>query len=135
MCFNFIFFIYNTILFANNYFNDIYECYLENGIKIDSTLDRNQALLFEVGAKHLIAGLEVAVLRMSAGQLAEVTIPHLYGYGQRGHFPDIPPRSTLIFRLELVEIVAKQGRKWLLITDVLLCDCLSMCTGFLVRGC
>ena len=88
-----------------------YECYLENGIKIDSTLDRNQALLFEVGAKHLITGLEVAVLRMSAGQLAEVTIPHLYGYGQRGHFPDIPPRSTLIFRLELVEIVAKQGRK------------------------
>jgi FKBP-type peptidyl-prolyl cis-trans isomerase len=55
--------------------------------------------------------LEVAVQRMSTGQLVEVTIPHLYAYGQRGHLPEIPPRSTLIFRLELVEIIVKRGRK------------------------
>jgi FKBP-type peptidyl-prolyl cis-trans isomerase len=79
---------------------------------VDSTRDRNQALQFEVGAKHVLLGLEVAVQRMSEGQLVEVTIPHLYGYGPRGHLPEIPPRSTLVFQLELVEILRKKrGRR------------------------
>ena len=74
---------------------------------MDSSRERNQSLQFEVGARHVIQGLEVAIQRMSKGQVAEVTIPHLYAYGHKGHLPEIPPRSTLIFRLELVDIVFK----------------------------
>jgi FKBP-type peptidyl-prolyl cis-trans isomerase len=63
----------------------------------------------------VIVGLEVAVQRMKVGQVCEVTVPHLYAYGQRGHYshPEIPPRSTLIFRnLELLEVVVvADGRK------------------------
>jgi hypothetical protein len=81
-----------------------YECSLENGVRVDSTRDRNQPLHFQVGAKQVIYGLDVAVQNMTLGQHVEVTIPHLYAYGQRGHPPKIPPQSTLIFRLELLDI-------------------------------
>jgi hypothetical protein len=81
-----------------------YECTLENGVRVDSTRDRNQPLQFQVGAKQVIYGLDVAVQNMTLGQHVEVTIPHLYAYGQRGHPPKIPPQSTLIFRLELLDI-------------------------------
>jgi FKBP-type peptidyl-prolyl cis-trans isomerase len=87
-----------------------YECCLENGTTVDSTRERNQPLQFTVGSKHVIKGVEVAVQKMSMGQHAEITVPHLYAYGQLGHAPLIPPRSTLIFRLELMEIEKKGGR-------------------------
>lgn len=73
-------------------------------MRVDSTRDRNQPLQFQVGAKQVIYGLDVAVQNMTLGQDVEVTIPYLYAYGQRGHPPKIPPQSTLIFRLELLEI-------------------------------
>ena len=61
-------------------------------------------LEFKVGAGHVLVGLEVAVQRMTAKQIVEVTIPHLYAYGHKGHFPpEIPPRTNLLFRLELVK--------------------------------
>lgn len=78
---------------------------------MDSTRDRNQPFEFELGAKHVIQGLEVALQRMSLGQLVEVTIPHLYAYGQRGHPPEIPSKSTLIFQLELLAIDGTRGRR------------------------
>jgi peptidylprolyl isomerase len=80
------------------------ECFLENGTKVDSTRDRNQPLVFEVGAKQVIEGLEVAIQRLSVRQLVEVVIPHLYAYGMRGRLPEIPPKSTLVVRLELLAI-------------------------------
>ena len=43
------------------------------------------ALEFEIGRGHVIRGLEVAVQRMSKGDIVDVTIPHLYGYGYCGH--------------------------------------------------
>ena len=85
---------------------------MENGQNVDTTRDRNQALQFELGTNHVIQGLEVAVQRMSVGQIVEVTIPHLYAYGQRWHPPQIPPKANLLFRLELLDIEEKKrGRK------------------------
>lgn len=81
-----------------------YEGRLENGTVIASTRERQQKFQFELGAKHVIEGLEVAVSKMSVGQVAEVIIPSLYAYGSLGYLPKIPPRSTLIFTLELLQI-------------------------------
>ena len=51
-------------------------------------------------------GWEVALVNMHLGQVAEVTIPHLYAYGEQGYPPKIPPRSTLMFRMEVLKIVS-----------------------------
>lgn len=86
---------------------------LENGTKITSSSrndndDNNkQALQFELGAKHILEGLEIAVQNMSIGQEVEVTIPSLYAYGHQGFPPKIPPRATLIFDIILMDITTK----------------------------
>ena len=42
---------------------------------------------------------------MSLGEVAIFTIDSEYGYGDSGSPPDIPGKATLIFEVELIEIV------------------------------
>jgi FK506-binding nuclear protein len=41
---------------------------------------------------------------MSKGQKVKATIPSHLAYGARGAMPDIPPHSTLIFTIALLNI-------------------------------
>ena len=61
-----------------------------------------EPLEFTIGKRQMIAGFEEAVKMMSEGEKGVVVIPSRLAYGarQRG---EIPPFSTLIFELELVE--------------------------------
>ena len=84
-----------------------YEAFLKDtGEKFDSTRDRRRPISFRVGEQQVIEGLEVAMLRMSRGQVAEVTIPHELGYGAQGYPPIIPSRSDLIFVVDLIAITS-----------------------------
>lgn len=84
-----------------------YEAFLKDtGEKFDSTRDRRRPISFRVGEQQVIEGLEVAMLRLSRGQVAEVTIPHELAYGAQGYPPIIPPRSDLIFVVELIAITS-----------------------------
>ncbi|MEE0899491.1 MAG: FKBP-type peptidyl-prolyl cis-trans isomerase, partial [Bacteroidales bacterium] len=58
--------------------------------------------VFVLGSNTMIPGFEEAVKMMSEGEKGVVVIPSRLAYGarQRG---EIPPFSTLIFELELVE--------------------------------
>ena len=79
-----------------------YEGFLEDGTRLDSS--HALPLKFKVGAGQVMEGWEVAIEHLVEGQEVEVTIPHLYAYGEMGHPPTIPPRSTLIFRMKLLKI-------------------------------
>lgn len=79
---------------------------MDDGTIVDSTRERKQPLQFEVGTGDVIIGLEVAVQRMAVGQLVEVTIPHIYAYGPGGHLPKIPRETTVVMRVELLEIIS-----------------------------
>lgn len=59
---------------------------------------------FQVGAGHVMEGWDVAVQHLVQGQQAEVTIPFLFAYGEQGYLPKIPPRTTLVYRMELLSI-------------------------------
>ncbi len=50
----------------------------------------------------LLVGWDMEVPQLSKGQKARLTITHDLAYGERGYPPVIPPRSTLVFDVELI---------------------------------
>jgi cyclophilin family peptidyl-prolyl cis-trans isomerase/FKBP-type peptidyl-prolyl cis-trans isomerase len=52
----------------------------------------------------LVAGFREAMLNMKIGDKARVFIPYYLGYGDNGRPPVIPPKTNLVFDIELVGI-------------------------------
>lgn len=62
----------------------------------------SQPLSFVVGAGQLLRGMEEGVQALSVGERATLTITPALGYGDTGLPLGVPPRSHLVFDLELV---------------------------------
>lgn len=75
-----------------------------NGEKFDSSKDRNQPLQVEIGKTGLIPGFTMGLVGLKVGGKRKVTIPYELAYGENGRPPRIPPKSTLVFELELVSL-------------------------------
>lgn len=75
---------------------------LINGTEFDSSYKRNKPAEFPV--RGVIKGWTEALQLMKEGAKWELYIPANLAYGERGR-PSIPPNSTLIFEIELLEIV------------------------------
>lgn len=87
-----------------------YNGYLIDGHKFDSSYDRGEPATFGVNA--VIKGWTEVLQKMPVGSKWEVFIPQNLAYGVGGVSTDpkkgeyvIPPSSTLIFEIELLEIV------------------------------
>ena len=78
---------------------------LEDGTEFDSSAGRDP-IEFPLGAGFVIPGWDIAIGTMQVGEKAILTIPPGLAYGPQGSPPNIPPNATLIFEVELVEIVA-----------------------------
>ena len=77
---------------------------LTNGVKFDSSLDRNQPFSFELGAGKVIKGWDEGFAKLRIGDRATLIIPAALGYGARGAGDDIPPNATLIFIVEVLGV-------------------------------
>jgi FKBP-type peptidyl-prolyl cis-trans isomerase len=77
---------------------------LTNGSKFDSSRDRGQGFTFRLGAGQVIQGWDKGVAGMKVGGLRKLTIPPEMAYGARGFPPVIPPNSTLVFEVELLDV-------------------------------
>ena len=80
-----------------------YEGTLLNGVKFDSSYDRNEPAVF--GLNQVIAGWTEGVQLMSEGSKYEVYIPYNLAYGEHGAPGAIPPYATLKFVVELLEVL------------------------------
>lgn len=77
---------------------------LEDGSKFDSSLDRGQPFEIALGAGQVIKGWDLGIVGMKVGGQRKLTIPPELGYGARGFPPVIPPNSTLIFTVQLLDV-------------------------------
>jgi FKBP-type peptidyl-prolyl cis-trans isomerase FkpA len=81
-----------------------YTGWLTNGKKFDSSHDRNQPFVFELGGRQVIKGWDLGVAGMRIGGKRKLTIPSDLGYGARGAGGIIPPNATLVFEVELLDV-------------------------------
>ncbi|KAJ1344813.1 hypothetical protein BSLG_000328 [Batrachochytrium salamandrivorans] len=75
-----------------------------NGKKFDSSLDRGQPFVTKIGVGQVIKGWDDGVPLMSLGEKAKLFITYDCAYGEAGHPAGIPPKSDLVFEVELLKI-------------------------------
>ena len=76
---------------------------LEDGTKFDSSYDRGEPFSFQIGLRQVIEGWETGIIGMKVGGKRTLIIPPELGYGERGAGELIPPNSTLIFDIEIID--------------------------------
>lgn len=78
--------------------------WLEDGTRLDSTVDQGQPLVFALGSEQIFPGLTEAVSLMRVGGQSQFIIPSELAFGGEGA-GGIPPDSTLIFLIDLLEVL------------------------------
>ncbi len=80
-----------------------YEGTLIDGTLFDSSVKRGEPAVF--GVNQVIAGWVEALQLMSEGAKWRLFVPSDLAYGANGAGEMIPPHSTLIFEVELIEVL------------------------------
>lgn len=80
-----------------------YTLFLEDGARIDSTLDRGVPLVVKLGAAP-IRGLDEGLIGMQGAGRRRIRVPPALGYGEEGVEGMIPPHATLVFEVHVLEV-------------------------------
>ncbi|MDR2498914.1 MAG: FKBP-type peptidyl-prolyl cis-trans isomerase [Tannerellaceae bacterium] len=87
--------------------NDRVRCHyhgtLINGVVFDSSIQRGEPAVFKI--REVIAGWSEALQLMNVGAKWRLFIPSSLAYGNRGAGDKIAPNSTLVFVVELLDII------------------------------
>ena len=93
---------------AGNVVKVNYQGELLNGFVFDSTWDEafshKEPYVFTLGTGAVIAGWDEAIALMKEGGTAKLIIPSELAYGANGKGGSIPPYTTLVFYVELVDV-------------------------------
>ena len=78
---------------------------LENNYEFDNSYKRNQTFQFQIGTRQVILGWETGLLGMKEGGKRTIFIPYNLAYGESGAGELIPPKSNLIFEIEVLKVL------------------------------
>ena len=92
---------------ANDTVKVHYEGALTDGSVFDSSYSQGQPE--EISLDMVIPGWAEGIQLMSVGSKYRIFIPSYMAYGERGAGQIIPPYSTLIFTIDLLEIIRETG--------------------------
>jgi FKBP-type peptidyl-prolyl cis-trans isomerase len=78
----------------------------EDGEVFDSSRERDEPFVIELGTSSVIPGWELGLQGMKKGEVRKLSIPHYLAYGvqEKGK---IPAKSRLFFEVELIDFVEK----------------------------
>lgn len=80
-----------------------------DGSEFDSSYKRGQPAAFPLA--NLIKGWQEGIPGMKPGGKRKLTIPYALAYGEAGRPPTIPPKSDLVFEIELVDFMQVEDIK------------------------
>ncbi len=82
---------------------------LSDGTVFDSNMDPKfnhvEPFVLVLGQGNVIPGWEAGLTGMKVGERRVLEISPDYAYGAAGYPPVIPPNATLLFQIELVDII------------------------------
>ena len=76
------------------------------GKAFDRSRESGRPFSFALGARQVIAGWDQGVAGMRVGGQRRLVIPAALAYGDQGAGGVIPPKATLVFDVELLEVQA-----------------------------
>jgi len=85
-----------------------YTGWLPDGTEFDSSHNRDAPFEVMIGNGQVIHGWDQGIVGMREGGQRRLVIPPAMAYGERGRGP-IPANSTLVFDVELVNVVDRSG--------------------------
>lgn len=81
----------------------VYTLWLADGTLVEDSRGAGEAVRLRLGAGEALAGLERGLAGMRAGGRRQLVVPPALGYGRLGT-DGVPPNSTLIFDVEVVDV-------------------------------
>ncbi|XP_042562703.1 peptidyl-prolyl cis-trans isomerase FKBP5 [Clupea harengus] len=81
---------------------------LLNGKRFDSSIDRKEPFSFNLGKGQVIKAWDIGVTSMLKGEICTLLCNPEYTYGTAGNPPKIPPNSSLLFEVELLDFSGEE---------------------------
>jgi FKBP-type peptidyl-prolyl cis-trans isomerase len=78
-----------------------------DGKQIFSSFERPEPLKFQFGTRFDIPGIVEAINTMKKGEKARVIIPSKMAFGEKGRSTIVPPYTTLVYDVEIMDVLSK----------------------------
>ncbi|WP_221031298.1 FKBP-type peptidyl-prolyl cis-trans isomerase [Actomonas aquatica] len=82
-----------------------YRGFFLDGTPLDDSYSKGQPFHLQAGQAQVIPGWDEAIMEMTKGEKRTLIIPYWLGYGEKGIKGHIPPEATLVFEVELVDVL------------------------------